>query len=104
MQLPYYFGQGGNKIAAEQLKNLSWHVAIRAMARALLGMAAFSGPFTTDAVGVAKLFEQITFRQALESVPRWVWFAISARCPCIMFLGATIARRVEANVREGRLD
>lgn len=104
VQLPSFFGQGGSRITAEQLKNLLWLVAVRAMARVLLGMAAFSGPFNRGAVGVAKLSDQVTVRQAFESIPPWVWFAISALCPCIMFLGATITRRAEADVREGRLD
>lgn len=103
-RLPYYFGQGGTWVAAAQIKNLVWLIAVRAAMRVALGVNAISGPFGADGSGVKFQFSEAAIRQAIESVPLWAWCAVSALCLCLMALGMSITRRAEADVRDGRID
>jgi hypothetical protein len=102
--LPFYIGENGVGEAVDQVKNLLWLIAVRAIVRMALGMDAISGPFGADGAGVEYFFAEASLRDALAGIPGWVWCAVFALGLCLSGLGGFLKGRAEANVRAERLD
>ena len=102
--LPCYIGENGLGAAMNQVKNLLWLIAVRAVVRVALGMNAVSEPFGTDGAGFEPFFDQLSLYNALEGIPGWARCAIFALNLCLWGLIGYRRGRADRNIRAERLD
>jgi hypothetical protein len=102
--LPCYIGENGLGEAMNQVKNLLWLIALRAVVRVTLGMNAVSEPFGTDGAGFEPFFDQLSLYNALEGIPGWARCAIFALNLCLWGLIGYRRGRADRNIRAERLD